>query len=249
MPRFSYCNKRPRGRTADTMKTDLKAIDLFCGAGGASMGLHRAGFEVTGVDVHPQPRYPFAFRQGDALAADLTGFDFVWASPPCQAYTKASLSQRNAGKVYPDLMAATRAKLVASGLKFIIENTPGAPMRVDVVLCGSMFGLRLIRHRWFELNPQLMVLQMPCAHHPNPCVVVGHGTTSWARAKNGGKCHTIAENRAAMGIDWMNRGELSQAIPPAYSEFLARQIIRAVWGRVKSALDQSQGPAQSAGAE
>lgn len=203
----------------------MKALDLFCGAGGASMGLHQAGFKVTGVDINPQPRYPFTFIQGDALEADLSGYDFVWASPPCQAYTQASLSQRRAGKKYPDLMAPTRDKLLASGLPFIIENTPGAPMRVDVVLCGSMFGLRLIRHRWFECSLPIFTLSI-CQHHPNPCVVVGHGTTSWARAKNGGKCHTIQENRDAMGIHWMNRGELSQAIPPAYSEYLGRQIIQ-----------------------
>lgn len=156
------------------MAQRLRCADLFCGAGGAAMGLHRAGFEVEGWDIAPQKNYPFKFNQGDALLADLSGFDFVWASPPCQAYTKASLSQRNAGKVYPE--------------------------------------------------PTLLMVPH-CQHHPNPCVVVGHGTTSWARLKNGGKCHTIQENRDAMGIDWMNRGELSQAIPPAYSEYLGKQII------------------------
>lgn len=202
----------------------MKVLDLYCCAGGAAMGIHRAGFEVVGVDINPQPRYPFEFRQGNALETDFSGFDFVWASPPCQAYTKASLSQRNRGKVYPDLLAATREKIIASRLPYIIENTPGAPMRVDVVLCGSMFGLRLIRHRWFECSLPILIMTNPCNHHPNPCVVVGHGTTSWARAKNGGKCHTIKENRDAMGIDWMNRGELSQAIPPAYSEFMMRSV-------------------------
>lgn len=203
-----------------------RIADLFCGAGGAAMGLHRAGFDVEGWDIRPQKNYPFKFHLGDALEADLSGFDCVWASPPCQAYTMASMSQRKMGKVYPDLMAVTREKLTRAQLPFIIENTPGAPMRVDVVLCGSMFGLRLIRHRWFEISEPIFIMTNPCQHHPNPCVVVGHGTTSWARAKNGGKCHSIEENREAMGIDWMSRGELSQAIPPAYSEFLGRQLIK-----------------------
>lgn len=204
--------------------TKPTCIDLFCGAGGASMGISRAGFEVTGVDIKPQPNYPFRFIQGDALAADISGYDFIWASPPCQAYTMATMSQRNAGKVYPDLMAATRDKIMKSGLPYIIENTPGAPMRVDIVLCGSMFGLNTIRHRWFEIGFDWFGLTPTCQHPRNPIVAVGHGTTSWARKNNNGKCHTIAEVRSGMGIDWMNRDELSQSIPPAYSEFLARQI-------------------------
>lgn len=183
------CSSRARPRTyqknGEEMKK-LKCADLFCGAGGAAMGLSKAGFEVHGWDIKPQPHYPFEFHLGNALEADLTGFDFVWASPPCQAYTQASLSQRRAGKIYPDLMAATRAKLFDSKLHYIIENTPGAPMRVDIILCGSMFGLRLIRHRWFELSFPFFELVPKCQHHPNPCVVVGHGTTTWARKKTEG---------------------------------------------------------------
>ena len=190
------------------------------------MGLHRAGFDVEGWDIKPQKNYPFKFNLGDALEADLSGFDFVWASPPCQAYTQAALSQRNRGKIYPDLMAVTRQKLIASGLPFAIENTPGAPMRVDVILCGSMFGLRLIRHRWFECSFPAFQLSPPCEHHENPVVVTGHSTPTWSRKKNGNKCYKIAEVREAMGIDWMNRDELSQAIPPAYSEFLGRQVLK-----------------------
>lgn len=208
--------------------TRLNALDLFCKAGGASMGLHRAGFDVTGIDIEPQKHYPFKFIQGDALKASLKGYDLIWASPPCQAYTQAALGQRNAGKVYPDLMAPTRARLQSSKTPFIIENTPGAPMRVDIVLCGSMFGLRLIRHRWFECSFPVFELFQSCVHHPNPIVACGHGTPTWIRTRNGGKCYTIKEVRDAMGIDWMNRNELSQAIPPAYSEFLAKKFLRHV---------------------
>lgn len=195
------------------------------------MGLYRAGFEVVGFDIKPQPHYPFEFHQQDAMTVDLSGFDFVWASPPCQAYTQAAKARRNAGKIYPDLVAATRDMLFKAGHPFIIENTPGSPLNVSIVLCGSMFGLRLIRHRWFECHPELFCLVPPCQHHPNPCVVVGNGTTSWARAKNGGKCHTIKECREAMGIDWMNRAELSQAIPPAYSEYLGRNVLLTLFAK------------------
>lgn len=204
----------------------MKALDLFCGAGGATKGLQRAGFHVTGVDIKPQPRYcGDVFIQGDALEADLSGYDLIWASPPCQAYTQAAASQRNAGKVYPDLMAATRDRLKASGTPFIIENTPGAPMRVDIILCGSLFGLRTIRHRWFECSFDVFHLMPNCDHHPNPVVCVGNGTPTWSRAKNGGKCHSVQEWREALGINWMTHKEMSQSIPPAYSEYLARQFI------------------------
>lgn len=191
------------------------------------MGLSRAGFEVTGVDINPQPRYPFRFIQGNALEADLTGYDLVWASPPCQAYSVASLSQRNLGKRYPDLLAPTRKKLEQFGIPFIIENVPGAPMRADAILCGSMFGLRLVRHRLFECSFPIFQLFPSCRHHPNPVVVTGNGTPTWARQKNGGKCHTAIERKEAMGIDWMTRKELSQAIPPAYSQYLAEQFLQA----------------------
>lgn len=204
----------------------LRAIDLFCGGGGVTKGLQNAGFHVTGVDINPQPRYcGDEFHQGDALAFDVSGFDLICASPPCQRYSLASKSQRNAGKEYPDLLPSTREKLKNSGCHWIMENVPGAPMRPDIVLCGSMFGLRVIRHRWYECSFPVFDLFPPCQHPSNPVVCVGHGTTSWARAKNGGKCHTVAEVREAMGIDWMNRDEMSQAIPPAYSEFLARKFL------------------------
>lgn len=197
----------------------MRALDLYCGAGGASMGLHRAGFEVEGVDIRPQPRYPFKFRQGNALDADLSGYDFVWASPPCQAYSQAALGFRNKGKTYPDLMG-----LEAAGCLFAIENVPGAPMRCDIMLCGSMFGLRLIRHRIFETNAPALVLTPHCQHPELAVCVVGNGTPTWVKGKNGGKCFSVADARKAMGIDWMNRYELSQAIPPAYSEFIARKL-------------------------
>jgi len=190
------------------------------------VGLQRAGFEVEGWDIKPQPRYPFTFHHGDALEADLCGFDFVWASPPCQKFSNGTLSQRMSGKTYPDLIDATRKKLEASNIPFVIENVPGAPIRSDIVLCGSMFGLRLVRHRWFECSLPMFQLQPDCSHDENAVCVCGHNTPSWSRAKNGGKNHTIKEKHLAMGIDWMNRNELAQAIPPAYSEYIGGAAMR-----------------------
>jgi len=214
-----------------------RLLDLFCGAGGAAMGYSRAGFEVVGVDIVAQPRYPFEFVQADALEylmdEVLMGdcshgeFDAIHASPPCQAYTQAALSQRNAGKVYPDILGPTRELLEQTGLPWVIENVPGAPMRPDLKLCGCQVGLELRRERWFEMNWPVDPL-LPPHHHPHPVVsVVGHGSPSWVR-KQLGYNPTIVQYRAAMGIDWMNRNELSEAIPPAYTELIGHQLARHV---------------------
>lgn len=194
------------------------------------MGYARAGFDVVGVDIRPQPRFPFAFVRGDALRPPLRldAFDAIHASPPCQAYSMASRGQRNAGKEYPDLVAATRALLESSGLPWVIENVPGAPIRPDVVVCGCQVGLELRRVRWFETSWQAFDLAHPCDHRGPVLSVVGHGTPTHVRdiwrAKYG-RNPTIHEYRAAMGIDWMNRGELSQAIPPAYTEPIGRALL------------------------
>lgn len=217
----------------------MRALDLFCCAGGASMGLHRAGFEVVGVDIVPRPSYPFAFVQADALTFDLRDFDLVWASPPCQAYTTAqhtTREKRAEGRV--DLIPAVRAKLQTSGLPYIIENVAGAPLAASrVMLCGSMFGLRVIRHRYFECS---FPVATPAHQHRGSLVtgeyltVTGNlGIPAWTmkeREKRGLPRHMPGEmrletRRAAMGIDWMSTADLSQAIPPAYSEFLARAFL------------------------
>lgn len=203
-----------RGRAAVRMK----ALDLFCGAGGATKGLQRAGFHVTGIDNRPQPRYcGDAFIQADALLPSvcLADFDFIWASPPCQAFTNARVIH---GREHADRLTPTRAMLERCGRPWVIENVPGTPMRADYILCGSHFGeRRLKRHRLFECSWPTFNLLPPCNHKDGHLVsVFGHG---------GHIYHGVADWRAVMGIDWMSRDELAQAIPPAYSEYIARQFL------------------------
>ena len=201
----------------------IRALDLFCGAGGAAMGLHRAGFEVVGVDIDPQPNYPFEFHQADALTFPLESFDLVWASPPCQAFTAY---KRRHQHVYAarNFIPAVRSRL--ADIPYIIENVPSAPLHHPVQLCGSAFGLDVRRHRIFEASFQ--VVSPPCNH-------------SWqtprfppATNRKNLRCTVeigvwripLAVQSKAMGIDWMTLKELSQAIPPAYSEFLGRAFLK-----------------------
>jgi DNA (cytosine-5)-methyltransferase 1 len=207
---------------------------FFCKAGGSSMGYHRAGFDVVGVDIEPQPRYPFTFYQADAMRmlrdaaqgadAELRQFGIVdafHASPPCQAFTGARVIY---GRKHPDLLTPARGLLQKLGRPWVIENVPGAPMRPDVVLCGSAFGEpRLKRHRWFEFSevPPLTLLP-PCTHANGKIIsVFGHGGHIYPG---------VAEWREVMGIDWMTRDELSQAIPPVYTEWIGRQLLNVVAG-------------------
>lgn len=205
-----------------------RALDLFCGAGGASMGLHRAGFDVTGIDIRPQPHYPFRFIQGDAIEppVDLADFDFIWASPVCKRYTDGATARMAKGAVYPDQIAAVR-ELLRPHPMTCIENVMRAPLRADLVLHGHMFGLRVIRRRQFELSWHFFLLVPPLPKgllREGFVCMVGNGTPTGIR-EMGLPHYTAALCRAASGIDWMNRGELSQAIPPAYSEFIGRAAL------------------------
>jgi DNA (cytosine-5)-methyltransferase 1 len=181
------------------------------------MGYHRAGFEVVGVDIKPQPRFPCAFVQADALeyvAQHGREFDAIHASPPCQAFTTARVIY---GREHPDLLTPTRKMLEETGKPWVIENVPQAPMRADLVLCGSMFGQpRLKRHRWFELSWPFFALVPACQHARKLVSVFGHG---------GHVYPGVADWREVMGIDWMTRDELAQAIPPAYTEYIGRRIL------------------------
>jgi len=251
-----------------------RALDLFCCAGGVSTGLSRAGFEVVGVDINPQPHHRGGtFVQADALTYPLEGFDFIWASPPCQAYT--SLRHLTKGKTYPDLIAPVRERLRASGTPYCIENVPGAPLGVAggyplLMLCGTMFGLQtpdgraeIRRHRHFETSFYIP-WRLTCRHGHlrEPLTVTGHAPVHGAERRAirrkvvmcvvGDHPHdagarkrekrramstpTPSNNtvrttfstddaRAAMGIDWMPMKYLSQAIPPAYAEWIGRQAL------------------------
>ncbi|MBE7514454.1 MAG: DNA cytosine methyltransferase [Anaerolineales bacterium] len=204
------------------MSNRFKLLDLFCGGGGAAMGYARAGFQVTGVDVKPQPNYPFPFLQMDALSMDyeaLLSYDVIHASPPCHVYSRASALARKWGKVYPDLYHQTKAMLVASGKPFIIENVQGSPIRGGLCLCGTMFGLGVFRHRLFESNVRLQKTKQRCSCKNER---IGAGYVSVA-----GNLTNKRAASQAMGIDWItNKRQLFEAIPPAYTQFIGLQLMK-----------------------
>jgi DNA (cytosine-5)-methyltransferase 1 len=209
-----------------------RLLDLFCGAGGAAMGYHRAGFEVVGVDINPQKNYPFEFHQGDAMTWPLEGFDAIHASPPCQAYTVAQNSTKN-GAAHPDLVAPVRARLSLSGKPWVMENVVGAPLIHPIRLCGSSFGLHVKRHRLFESNQTLWGKQ--CSHREYkpqfpPCSTERTRATRFISPgfTKGKGLQQKAVEEWAMGINWMSRDELSQAIPPAYTEYIGCQLLVAI---------------------
>ncbi len=222
-------------------------LDLFCGAGGAAMGYHRAGFDVVGVDIKPQPHYPFEFHQADALTFPLGGFDAIHASPPCQPFTRGQALRRGKASNKPDLVAATRQRLGAwaevreqlSGTytPWVIENVPGAPLRYPATLCGSMFGLAVRRHRLFE-SSEFIWPPRPCRHreqgrpigvyHAMNDQVKGVDHSTGKVVYGGRTAATVEEAGAAMGIDWMTWEEMREAIPPAYTEWIGTQLLRAL---------------------
>ncbi|MDE0268127.1 MAG: DNA cytosine methyltransferase [Acidimicrobiaceae bacterium] len=208
-----------------------RLLDLFCGAGGAAVGYHRAGFTVTGVDIKHQPRYPYKFIQSDWAKLPpefLASFDAIHASPPCQGYS--DLKALNKTRTYPMLIEPVRMALRASGRPYVIENVCGSPLIDYVVLCGTMFeGLRVLRHRLFETN--FLITPPPHGKHP---LVHTHDkrkrhygkTDEWAdfvSVNGGGNC-SVAAARDAMGIDWMTKAELNEAIPPAYTDHVGHAL-------------------------
>lgn len=206
----------------------MKVLDLFCGAGGAAMGLHRAwpDAEIVGVDLTVQPYYPFAFTQADATTVSVKGYDFIWASPPCQAHS-ALKTAWNARK-YEDVIPVIRERLRLSKTAYCIENVPGAPLLSPVLLCGSMFNLRtrdgcgyLRRHRLFEASFPI-TQPRPCSHLLGRAVTVTSKGGGY-NARAGRPSFGIVAAREVMGIDWTDSYGLSQAVPPAYSEWIARQ--------------------------
>jgi len=212
-------------------------LDTYCGAGGCSVGYARAGFKVIGVDKDPQPNYPFQFFRHDAIDfINKYGKDFavIHASPPCQKFSNSTAVHRSQGANYEDLTQPTRAALIATGKPWIMENIPGAPIRPDLKLSGYHFGLGVIRWRWFELG-RLFILQ---PGHLRPIgntitgeyiSVVGNGGQNRGQARSSEVKNWRGSWRAtgaeAMGIDWMTWHEMTQAIPPAYTQFIGEQII------------------------
>ena len=214
-----------------------RLLDLFCGAGGAACGYVRAGFEVHGVDHRPQPNYlksgATSFTQADALEYCREHgheFDAINASPPCQAYSTATPIDA----VHDDLYDDTRAVLVKCSVPWAIENVIGAPYASGIVMCGSMFGLEadgewLCRHRNFETSH--LLFQPPCKHpRSTPITITGQPYLSSVRSYGHSRMGTYALCRRLMGIDWMNRDELPQAIPPAYTEYIGKQLMRVLKG-------------------
>lgn len=207
-----------------------RVLDLFCGAGGAAMGLHRAwpDAEIVGVDIKPQPWYPFRFIQRDVFEylswdphwGKNSQFDFVWASPPCQRYSMVTPKNHRDG--HPDLIAPVRDALRKSEVPFVIENVVGAPLEYPVMLCGSMFGLRTRRHRIFETSFSWLS-PAKCDHSQKVLLV----TTAGANSRRIGNFKSTKNAMDAYGIDWMNGDGLKEAIPPAYSQYIAEQFDKA----------------------
>lgn len=211
-----------------------KLLDLFCCQGGASRGYVNAGFDVVGVDIEPQPRYPYEFVQADALeflAEHGHEFDAIHASPPCQAHTRAQKIQNND---HEDFIARTR--LMLYGLNFhrtvnldlplapwVIENVPGSPLLDPIELCGSMFGLETYRHRLFESNRTITPPQHPA--HVARTTKMGRYPIDGEYMHIVGNFSGVDRGREVMGMPWANREGLREAIPPAYTEHIGRQLI------------------------
>lgn len=186
-----------------------RLLDLFCGAGGAAMGYHLAGFEVVGVDIDEQPNYPFEFHRADATTFPLDGYDAIHASPPCQHYAPVT-RWRGTADGHPDLLLATVERLKANGVPWVVENVPYAPISPDFVLCGSMFSLPVRRHRWFLTSWSGFALVTPC-QHAGLLPFEHKGERAYADA---------------MGCQWMSNREAREAIPPAYTDWMGAQLMQ-----------------------
>ena len=215
----------------------LRALDICCKQGGATKGLQRVGFHVTGVDIEAQPNYcGGAFVRANALDLPfkfLRRFDFIWASPPCQAHTALKV-MANAG-THANLIPPMRAMLRDAERPYVIENVEGAPLCNPFMLCGTQFGLgiethELRRHRIFESNIPALAFPRRCKHRKTAIGIYGDHARAERIWRGKGSHFPDAEKVAiagrAMDIDWMDWDGLTQAIPPAYSEFIARAWLK-----------------------
>lgn len=203
----------------------FRLLDTFCKAGGAGMGYHRAGFEVVGIDIEPQPHYPFEFIQADALeyiGEHGAEFDAIHASPVCKGYTDASLVWLAQGREYPDQIGAVRELLRVTGKPYIVENVKNAPLIDPIALNGGLFGLNVHRVRYFETNWPLAFVLLPTMIKP---VKMGRPVKEGDIIQPVGHFSGVAYAQRVMGIDWMDQEELSQAIPPAYTQFIGEQLV------------------------
>jgi len=207
----------------------MRVLDLFCGGGGGAMGYYYAGYEIVGVDNQPQPHYPFLFVLGDALCyAVLHGreFDLIHASPVCKGYssiTKIAGTQGN----YRDSIGITRQVLQWIGKPYIIENVPGAPLINPIMLCGTMFGLNVIRHRLFECNPPIWFAPATCQHTKRVVKAGRRPNRNKHYASVVGHFSDVEFAQHSMGIDWLGQRGLAQAIPPMFTKWLGNQMARA----------------------
>lgn len=225
-----------------------RLLDLFCCAGGAAVGYHRAGFEVVGVDIASQPHYPFHVFQEDALdwlcfyvenwewPHDVMRFDAIHASPPCQHFTKYRNAVKDITERYEDVVGVVGNLLDATGLPYVIENVEGAPLDDPVTLCGSMFDLDVRRHRLFEANWPLADHEWGCRHgiwSRRFKSSTGRRPDSRLSIEVGSWDEPLERQKAAMGVDWqIDVRELSEAIPPAYTEFIGLQLMSHLEARV-----------------
>lgn len=219
---------QPTGQPRTSKRPRL--LDLFCGAGGAAAGYCRAGFDVVGVDIKPQPHYPFTFYQADAMTFPLDGYDVVHASPPCQDHSTLGGLYAKHGTGW--MLRATIARVAAAGVPYVVENVGGAArdMSTTLTLHGGMFGLGVNRLRRFQSN--ILILAPASPRTRDPIDVTGTGGPAGRPPGQRGGIHrkprNLAHAREAMGIDWMTRPELNQAIPPAYTEYIGLQLLDAL---------------------
>lgn len=215
-----------------------RLLDLFCGAGGCSVGYARAGFEVVGVDIEPHNDYPFEFHCADAMTFPLDGFDAVAGSPPCQAYSTMGQKHAATQAAHPDLIAPLRARFIANGAPWVIENVMGArrEMNHPAMICGRALGLGVARHRLFECSFPLFATQCACRGDELPVYGKLDGRRVWTRVDGSElrAARTLEQASDAMGIDWMVWDDLTQAIPPAYTEYVGGFLMAEVNARAET---------------